>query len=186
MKAPIDFHIRSPLPVLASGLPTGSTDFEHGAGDQPGTLLYHFKQEVPIPSYLFAVASGDIATASIGPRSVVATGPEELSAAKWELEADTEGFIRAAEVGIFGIAVSSLWLTFYYRKSSKATRTHGLCTTCLFFPHHSLMEVGSRVFEQANADLGQGWKTPSSPSPRRHWSQGLVHSIAINVCQLQF
>lgn len=38
-----------------------------------------------MPSYLFAIASGDIATASIGPRSVVSTGPEELSAAKWEV-----------------------------------------------------------------------------------------------------
>lgn len=41
----------------------------------------------------------DIATASIGPRSVVATGPEEIQGSKWELEADTERFIQAAEVG---------------------------------------------------------------------------------------
>lgn len=41
----------------------------------------------------------DIATASIGPRSVVAAGPEEIQGSKWELEADTERFIQAAEVG---------------------------------------------------------------------------------------
>lgn len=40
----------------------------------------------------------DIATASIGPRSTVATGPEELKDAKWELEEDTERFIQTAEV----------------------------------------------------------------------------------------
>lgn len=41
----------------------------------------------------------DIATASIGPRSLVATGPEEIQESKWELEADTERFIQTAEVG---------------------------------------------------------------------------------------
>ena len=40
----------------------------------------------------------DIATASVGPRSVVATGAEELSACQWEVEADTERFIQTAEV----------------------------------------------------------------------------------------
>lgn len=40
----------------------------------------------------------DIATASIGPRSIVATGPEEIQGSKWELEADTERFVHAAEV----------------------------------------------------------------------------------------
>jgi len=54
-----------------------------------------------MPSYLFAIASGDIATASIGPRSLVSTGPEELSDAKWELEKDTEKFIEVAEKLIF-------------------------------------------------------------------------------------
>ena len=92
VKATVTFNIRSPLPVLASGLPTGVKNYEHG------TLLYTFQQQIPIPSYLFAIASGDIAQASIGPRSVVATGPEELSAAKWEMENDMERFMEAAEV----------------------------------------------------------------------------------------
>ena len=118
MKSTFEFNIRSPLPVLASGLASGVSDFEPGEDGQLGTLLYTFKQNVPIPSYLFALASGlvvleslrwkiwadsysDIATASIGPRSLVATGPEELQAAKWELEDSTERFIQTAEVGDF-------------------------------------------------------------------------------------
>ena len=48
--------------------------------------------------YLYGIR--DIATASIGPRSSLATGPEELEASKWELEEDTEHFIQAAEVYI--------------------------------------------------------------------------------------
>jgi leukotriene-A4 hydrolase len=97
VKSTYHFKIRSPLPVVASGLPTGASNFEHGTDGGSGTLLYSFFQEIPMPSYLFAIASGDIATASIGPRSLVSTGPEELSDAKWELEADTEKFIEVAE-----------------------------------------------------------------------------------------
>ena len=48
--------------------------------------------------YLYGIR--DIAQASIGPRSSLATGPEELEASKWELEDDTEHFIQAAEVYI--------------------------------------------------------------------------------------
>ena len=47
----------------------------------------------------------DIAMASIGPRSVVATGPEELRGAQWELEHDTERFIQTAEVLAVGLYV---------------------------------------------------------------------------------
>ena len=91
MKATVQFKIESPLPVIASGLPR---DISSSSSD---TSIYHFEQKVPIPSYLFALASGDIKTAEIGPRSNVATGPDELAAAKWEMEEDMERFIVAAE-----------------------------------------------------------------------------------------
>lgn len=101
MKSTYDFLIRSPLPVIASGLPTGAKNFEHGKDGGAGTLQYTFHQEIPIPSYLFALASGDIATAAIGSRSLVSTGPEELKDAKWELEEDIEKFIEIAEKLVF-------------------------------------------------------------------------------------
>jgi leukotriene-A4 hydrolase len=91
VKSRFKMSIRSPLPVVASGLPTGAKDFEDG------TLAYTFQQDIRIPSYLFAVASGDIASASIGPRSVVYAGPEELLKCKTELEDDVEKFIEIAE-----------------------------------------------------------------------------------------
>lgn len=101
VKSTYTFRIRSPLPVVASGLFTGASKFKQKEDKNRGTLLYSFEQLIPIPSYLFAIASGDIATASIGPRSLVSTGPEELSRAKWELEEDTENFIEIAENIIF-------------------------------------------------------------------------------------
>ncbi|OQO05579.1 hypothetical protein B0A48_09349 [Cryoendolithus antarcticus] len=97
VKSTYTFNLRSPLPVLASGLPTKVSDFRAGKDGQPGTLLYSFQQDVPMPSYLFALASGDIASAAIGPRSTVYTGPEELKDCQWEFEADTEEYIQIAE-----------------------------------------------------------------------------------------
>lgn len=96
VKSPFTFNLTSTLPVVASGMPVG----DHEA--TPGTpKLYKFEQKVPIPSYLFAVASGDIVTAPIGPRSVVATGPNELEACQWELERDMEKFMAVAENLVF-------------------------------------------------------------------------------------
>lgn len=104
VKATVDFNIRSPLPVVASGLPTGSADYKPGVEGTSGTLLYTFKQAVPMPSYLFAIASGDLASASIGPRSTVVTGPEELVECKWELEEDMEKFMDVAESIVYPYA----------------------------------------------------------------------------------
>jgi leukotriene-A4 hydrolase len=97
VKSTYEFVIGSPLPVIASGVPVQDADAER-KGD---VTTYRFVQKIPMPSYLFALASGDIASAPIGPRSVVATTPDGLGDAKWELEKDTEKFIETAEKLIF-------------------------------------------------------------------------------------
>lgn len=97
VKATYEFVITSPLPVLASGRPEGTTDSTAKVGQK----TYVFKQPLAIPSYLFAIASGDIAAAEIGPRSTVYTGPDELAACKWEFEEDMENFIKIAESVVF-------------------------------------------------------------------------------------
>lgn len=96
VKSTYTFNITSPLTVIASGVLSSET-----LNKDDVTTTYVFEQKVPIPSYLFALASGDIATAQIGSRSKVATGPEELHDAKWELERDMEKFIEVAEKLIF-------------------------------------------------------------------------------------
>ncbi|KAI8625706.1 leukotriene A-4 hydrolase [Xylariaceae sp. FL1651] len=95
VKSTFTFNITSPLPVVASGVPVPSD--AQGNGDK----LFRFEQKVPIPSYLFALASGDLETAPIGKRSVVATGPEALREAKWELENDMDKFLEVAEKLVF-------------------------------------------------------------------------------------
>ena len=99
MKAPFDFLIRSKLPVVASGIADKSNP---DSIDDSGTIKqYSFKQEQAIPSYLFAIASGDIASAPVGPRSRVFTGPDEVTACQWEFEEDTEKQLKAAESIVF-------------------------------------------------------------------------------------
>ncbi len=104
VKSTYEFIIKSPLPVIASGVPVSQPE---SAKAEPVTYgkdikTYQFIQKIPMPSYLFALASGDIVTAPIGPRSVVATTPgKDLADAKWELERDVEKFIEVAEGLIF-------------------------------------------------------------------------------------
>ncbi|KAK7908224.1 hypothetical protein PG985_015527 [Apiospora marii] len=95
VKSTFTFNITSSLPVVASGVPVPSDN--SGEGER----LFRFEQKVPIPSYLFALASGDIATAPIGKRSVVAAGPEAIKAAQWELEGDMDKFLDVAQNLIF-------------------------------------------------------------------------------------
>ena len=52
VKSTYEFSITSPLPVIASGLPTGLNEVSEGL------KTYNFNQVIPIPSYLFAIASG--------------------------------------------------------------------------------------------------------------------------------
>ncbi|KAI0006542.1 peptidase family M1-domain-containing protein [Xylariaceae sp. FL0662B] len=95
VKSTFTFNITSPLPVVASGVPVPSDS------KREGDKLFRFEQKVPIPSYLFALASGDLETASIGKRSVVVTGPEAIQDAKWEFEEDMDKFLEVAEKLVF-------------------------------------------------------------------------------------
>lgn len=90
VKSTFTANITSPLAVVFSGISKG----------QSGNT-YHFEQSVPIPTYLIGVASGDLKSADVGPRSKVYTEPYRLKDAQWEFDGDVEKFIQAAEKIIF-------------------------------------------------------------------------------------
>ena len=69
---------------------------QRGTHFHPGVNVGRGKDDT-----LFALASGDIAEAPIGPRSVVATSPDQIKACQWEFEKDTEDYIQHAEKLIF-------------------------------------------------------------------------------------
>lgn len=58
--------------------------------------MYYFRMDQPIPSYLLALAVGDIVFQPVGKHSGVYAEPSVIERASWEL-ADTEKMIEAAE-----------------------------------------------------------------------------------------
>ena len=64
--------------------------------DQSPDGVYQFKMEQPIPSYLIALAAGDLEFRALGPRSGIYAEPSVIEAAAWEF-AQTERMIAAAE-----------------------------------------------------------------------------------------
>jgi aminopeptidase N len=58
--------------------------------------IYRFNMELPIPAYLLALAVGNIAFQSLGPRTGIYAEPAMLDRAAWEF-ADTESMLQAAE-----------------------------------------------------------------------------------------
>jgi aminopeptidase N len=64
--------------------------------DGPGGRTFEFRLTQPVPPYLIALAVGDIAFRSLGPRTGVYTEPSVLDAAAFEF-ADLEKMVSAAE-----------------------------------------------------------------------------------------
>ncbi len=69
-----------------------------GSGEGTGTFTFSMPQ--PIPSYLLAIAVGNLESQDLGPRSRVYAEPEMLEKAAWEF-AEVDKMLVAAE-GLFG------------------------------------------------------------------------------------
>lgn len=87
-----DVTVTAPLSVVMGASRVGSRE-----GDSNS---FRFEMPQPIPSYLFAIASGDIHFNPIGERCGVYAEPKLLDAATWEF-AKTEEMLHIAE-GLFG------------------------------------------------------------------------------------
>ena len=79
-------------------------------GQSPRTATFRFRMPQPIPSYLLALAVGDLEFRAIGPRTGVWAEPSLVDAAAWEFE-DAEAMLDADP-----------------RRST--VRTAGVATTC--------------------------------------------------------
>jgi aminopeptidase N len=82
-------RVPSPLVGAMAAAHLGSEPAEGGT-----TFRFHMPQ--PIPSYLFALAVGEITSRELGPRSRVYAEPELVEAAAWEF-AQTEDMLAEAE-----------------------------------------------------------------------------------------
>lgn len=72
MKSPYTASVSVPAQLKA--LMSANLVSEEGISDpaRPGARVYSFRQDCPIPSYLLALAVGQLESRTIGPRSKVA------------------------------------------------------------------------------------------------------------------
>jgi leukotriene-A4 hydrolase len=83
--------VEKPLVALMSALGDGEAPHADGKA-----TTFRFRQPVPTPSYLIAIAAGALEKREIGPRSAVWSEKEMVDAGAHEF-AQTEDFLRAAE-----------------------------------------------------------------------------------------
>lgn len=90
-----DANVTSPewATVLMSAVSSGS---KRKGGPEGGATSFTFEQTTPIPSYLLAVAVGQLEARTVGPRSQVWSEPSMVEAVAYEF-AETETFVAAAE-----------------------------------------------------------------------------------------
>jgi leukotriene-A4 hydrolase len=69
---------------------------EGDAGNRRGQTTFHFRMPQPIPSYLLALAVGDLEFQAIGPRTGIWAEPSVLAAAAWEF-GDVEAMMTRTE-----------------------------------------------------------------------------------------
>ncbi|KAG8745452.1 hypothetical protein FRC10_007995 [Ceratobasidium sp. 414] len=98
--------VTSLLPVLMSALrvsPPADGPAHDGKGVGTEAVRYQYKQPIPIPSYLIAIASGNVVHKPFAPitgkpwKTGVWTEPEQMDAAFWEFSEDTARYVLEAE-----------------------------------------------------------------------------------------
>jgi len=97
VRAPYRAEVTIPeaLAAVMSAGPAGARP-----GPRPGTRTWLFEMPQPIPSYLLALAVGDLASRDLSPRARVWAEPATVEAAAWEF-AGVEEMITTAE-SLFG------------------------------------------------------------------------------------
>lgn len=97
VKTPYKVRVVLPQKTLVSCLPDSEAQEK-----ETDKNVYHFKQPVPIPAYLFAIVSGDIEGAKIGPRSTIYTEPVGLERCAAEFKDEVvEKFLGVLENLLF-------------------------------------------------------------------------------------
>ncbi|GAA5989171.1 hypothetical protein JCM11641_002547 [Rhodosporidiobolus odoratus] len=89
--------VTSPLPILLSALRTSPP---LGAKEAPidGTpRVYEWEQRIAVPSYLVAIAGGELAFRKLGERTGIWAEPGVVEKCKWEFEEDAEKIVHIAE-----------------------------------------------------------------------------------------
>ncbi|CEQ42029.1 SPOSA6832_03799 [Sporobolomyces salmonicolor] len=89
--------VHSTLPILLSARRTSPPPSAPQPAIDGTTHTYKFDQPIAIPSYLVAVAGGELAFKALGERTGIWAEPGVLGACAWEFEEDAEKIVKIAE-----------------------------------------------------------------------------------------
>lgn len=124
------------------------------AGESPAAVTdsFYFSQKVPIPSYLLALAVGNIEGRQVGPRTTVWSEPEVVEAAASEFR-DTNLFLKTAEElltpyvwGVYDIVVLPASFPF-----------GGMENPCLTFLTPSLLAGDRSLVDVVAHEISHSW-----------------------------
>ncbi|GAA5904016.1 hypothetical protein JCM5296_002508 [Sporobolomyces johnsonii] len=89
--------VYSTLPILLSARRTSPPPSAPQPVIDGTTHTYKFDQPIAIPSYLVAIAGGELAFKALGERTGIWAEPGVLDACAWEFEEDAEKIVKIAE-----------------------------------------------------------------------------------------
>jgi leukotriene-A4 hydrolase len=125
---------------------------ERSVDDAAGTSTWRFDMPQAIPTYLLALAVGDLVAKEIGPRTMVWAEPATVEAAAWEF-ADAEKMLEAAE-GLFG---PYLWDRFDFLVMPPAFPYGGMENPRLTFLTPTLMAGDRSLVNVLAHELAHSW-----------------------------
>ena len=138
--------VSKPLKALMSALPKGSENVS-------GTLeTFKFHQPIPIPSYLIALAIGDLHSLSVGPRSNVWSESTTVKAAQAEFE-DTELFLKTAEK----VVNPYIWTLYDMVLLPGSYPYGGMENTCLTFLTPTLIAGDKSLVDVVAHEISHSW-----------------------------
>ena len=113
---------------------------------------FKFYQPVKIPSYLIALAIGNIVGERVGPRSTVWSEPQVIKAAAWEF-ADTELFIKTGE----DLLTPYEWGVYDLLLLPASFPYGGMENPCLTFVTPSLLAKDRSLVDVVAHEIAHSW-----------------------------
>ena len=121
-------------------------------GTRPGTEVFSFSMEQPIPAYLLALAVGNLESKDLGLRTRVYAEPETLEAAAWEF-AQADSMLKTAEE-LFG---PYLWERFDFLVMPPAFPYGGMENPRLTFLTPTLIAGDRSLVNVLAHELAHSW-----------------------------
>ncbi|CAE7561524.1 LTA4H [Symbiodinium natans] len=137
----------APLTVLMSAVSEGEPESVEG-----GKRRFAFTQKVPIPSYLLAIACGNLVSRKIGQRSHVWSEPEAIEACAFEFS-DTDKFMSIGEK-LFGEYV---WGVYDLLVLPPSFPYGGMENPCLTFVTPTLLAGDKSLADVVAHEITHSW-----------------------------